>query len=237
MLSVDGLHVHYGRIHAVKGVSLEVHEGEIVSLLGPNGAGKSSTIRAIVGVGAASGGTVRFEGESLSGCAPEAIVRKGVALVPEGRRIFGRLTVEENLLIAGRSRGAAADVPDDVERAYERFPVLREFANAGAGKLSGGQQQQLAIARALMCRPRLLFLDEPTLGLAPMVIDIVFDELERMRREGVTVVLVEQHARRSLEISDRAYILSSGEVRAEGAAGELLDGDKFEAHYFGGTSR
>ena len=212
MLEVDGLEVRYGAVPAVRNLSLSVAEGEIVGLIGPNGAGKSTTLHAITGLTPAYAGDVRLDGRSILGLAPEAIARAGVALVPEGRRIFADFTVEENLRLGlaarrdGDGRGALAE-------AFELFPVLREFRRRSAGALSGGQQQQLAIGRALVAGPRVLLLDEPSLGLAPTVVDGVFDALVRIRERGVTIVLVEQRAQRTVALADRTEVLANGELR------------------------
>jgi branched-chain amino acid transport system ATP-binding protein len=212
MLELDGLEVRYGAVPAVRNLSLSVAEGEIVGLIGPNGAGKSTTLHAITGLTPAHAGDVRLDGRSILGLAPEAIARAGVALVPEGRRIFADFTVEENLRLGlaarrdGDGRGALA-------AAFELFPVLREFRRRSAGALSGGQQQQLAIGRALVAGPRVLLLDEPSLGLAPTVVDGVFDALVRIREGGVTILLVEQRAQRTVALADRTEVLANGELR------------------------
>ena len=211
-LVLDDLRVRYGAVDAVRGLSLEVGRGEIVGLIGPNGAGKSSTLHAIMGAAPVVGGDIRYAGRSLVGARSERVARLGIALVPEGRRIFGELTVDENLrlgLAARRSR--AHDAP--LERAYALFPVLREFRSRHAGVLSGGQQQQLAIARALAAEPDVLLLDEPSLGLAPKVVEIVFEALSRIRESGLAVLLVEQRAQRTVAFADRSYVIANGELR------------------------
>ena len=212
-LVVEGLDVRYGPVHAVRGLSLRVEPGEIVGLIGANGAGKSSTLHAIMGVAPVTGGEVRLGDGSLRGRPPEDVARSGVALVPEGRRVFGELTVEENLrlgLAARRSRGDATAVLRSV---YELFPVVEEFRRRHAGLLSGGQQQQLAIARALVAEPDVLLLDEPSLGLAPAVVDVVFEALAAIRDRGLAVLLVEQRAQRTVALADRSHVLSNGELR------------------------
>jgi branched-chain amino acid transport system ATP-binding protein len=212
-LSLEGLDVRYGGVQAVRGLSFEVAPGELVGLIGANGAGKSSTLHAIMGVAPVTGGDVRLGGVSLRGKRPEDIARSGIALVPEGRRIFAELTVEENLrlgLAARRSRGPADGVLKDV---YELFPIVEEFRARNAGALSGGQQQQLAIARALVAEPDVLLLDEPSLGLAPAVVDIVFDALAAIRERGLAVLLVEQRAQRTVAAADRSHVLANGELR------------------------
>ncbi|MDX6451800.1 MAG: branched-chain amino acid transport system ATP-binding protein [Gaiellaceae bacterium] len=213
MLTLEALDVRYGGVQAVRGLSFEVAPGEIVGLIGANGAGKSSTLHAIMGVAPVVGGDVRLGGVSLRGKRPEDIARSGIALVPEGRRIFAELTVEENLrlgLAARRSRGPADGVLKSV---YELFPIVEEFRARNAGALSGGQQQQLAIARALVAEPDVLLLDEPSLGLAPAVVDIVFDALAAIRERGLAVLLVEQRAQRTVAAADRSHVLSNGELR------------------------
>jgi branched-chain amino acid transport system ATP-binding protein len=212
LLELDGVDVRYGRVAAVRRLTLSVGEGEIVGLIGPNGAGKSTTLHAIVGLLPPSAGEIRLRGESLRGRSPESVARAGVALVPEGRRIFGGFSVEENLrlgLAAARGNGAAGRL-DDV---YELFPALAEFRGRQAGALSGGQQQQLAIGRALMADPELLLLDEPSLGLAPALVDVVFETLATIRERCVTVLLVEQRAQRTVAFADRTYVLANGELR------------------------
>lgn len=218
MLELRRLRVGYGGIEVVHGVDLGVGEGEAVGMIGPNGAGKSSILRAICGLVRPSAGEATFEGRSLTGMAPERIARLGVALVPEGRHIFKTLTVAENLRLG--ARGAAAD-DEAWQRTLERFPILRERAGQRADRLSGGEQQQLAIARALLGRPKLLILDEPSLGLAPKMIDVIYELLEGLRTEGVTMLLVEQNAARTIDFCDRCLVLSTGRVRAQGSRGEL----------------
>ena len=205
-LELDALGVRHGAVHAVRGLSLEVDAGEIVGLIGPNGAGKSSALHAVMGLVPWAGGDVRLRGESLAGRRPEDVARSGVALVPEGRRIFAELTVEENLRLAG-GRGASFD------HAYELFPIVAEFRKRQAGALSGGQQQQLAIARALVAEPDVLLLDEPSLGLAPRVVDVVFEALEEIRARGIAILLVEQRAQRTVALANRSYVLSNGRLR------------------------
>ena len=230
MLKITGLEVRYGSVAAVRGVTLTVERGAIVGLIGPNGAGKSSTLHAVMGLVRAHRGDIRVAGCSLRGSAPEAIARAGVALVPEGRRIFGGFSVEENLrlgLAARRSRNGDREL-DDV---YELFPILAEFRRRHAGALSGGQQQQLAIGRALVSRPDVLLLDEPSLGLAPALVDAVFDALARIRERGVTVLLVEQRAQRTVAFADRTHVLANGELRMTLAPHEADDTEKMVAAY------
>jgi branched-chain amino acid transport system ATP-binding protein len=234
MLKVENLEVRYGRVAAVRDVSFDVAEGEIVGLIGPNGAGKTSTLAAITGLLQPAKGSVLLDGESLLGQAPERIVRRGVSLIPEGRQIFGTLTVAENLSLGAVARRDKDGIAADRERELDRFPILRRYYDSPAGRLSGGEQQQLAIARALLGRPRLLLLDEPSLGLAPLVIDDVFEVLERLREEGVTIVLVEQNAARTIEVADRCYVLRNGSVALTGTSDEMLATADVTAAYLGG---
>ena len=232
VLELDRVDVRYGGVHAVRALSLEVKPGEIVGLIGPNGAGKSSTLHAIMGAAPVTGGDVRLGGQSLRGRPSEHVAHAGIALVPEGRRIFAELTVEENLRLglAGRrsARGAAAAL----EHALDVFPAVREFRKRLAGGLSGGQQQQLAIARALVAEPDVLLLDEPSLGLAPRIVDIVFDALAAIRERGFAVLLVEQRAQRTVALADRSHVLSNGELRLTLEPRDAQDTDKLIAAYF-----
>jgi len=227
-LAVDALRVRYGAVEAVRGLTLEVGPGEIVGLIGPNGAGKSSTLNAIMGAAPAAGGEIRLDGRSIRGRRSEEVARAGIALVPEGRRIFAELTVEENLRLGLAARRA----PGDVDGAFELFPMLREFRRRQAGALSGGQQQQLAIARALVADPSVLLLDEPSLGLAPRVVDVVFDALAAIRERGLAVLLVEQRAQRTVALADRTHVLSNGELRLTLGPNDANDTDKLVAAYF-----
>ncbi|MBA3734795.1 MAG: ABC transporter ATP-binding protein [Actinobacteria bacterium] len=213
LLAIEGLEVRHGAVTAVHGLSLEVDRGEIVGLIGPNGAGKSSTLHAIMGAVRPAAGDVRVRGESVVGKRPEEVARQGVALVPEGRRIFAELSVEENLKLglAGRRTRDGAD--DDFARVYELFPAVRESLRRKAGTLSGGQQQQLAIARALVADPEVLLLDEPSLGLAPRMVDVVFETLVTIRDRGLAVLLVEQRAQRTVALADRSHVLANGQQR------------------------
>jgi branched-chain amino acid transport system ATP-binding protein len=212
-LVIDGLRVRHGAVDAVRELSLEVDRGEIVGLIGPNGAGKSSTLHAIMGLLRPAGGDVRLRGESLLGLRPEDVTRRGIALVPEGRRIFAELTVEENLRLALAGRRKRNNVDADVRKVYELFPVVDEFRTRQAGALSGGQQQQLAIARALVADPDVLLLDEPSLGLAPKMVDVVFAALAHIRDQGMAILLVEQRAQRTVALADRSHVLSNGRLR------------------------
>jgi len=229
-LALETLSVRYGPVEAVRGLSLEVGRGEIVGLIGPNGAGKSSTLHAIMGAAPIAGGDIRLEGVSLVGRSSEDVARSGVALVPEGRRIFGELSVEENLRLglAGRRSGANGAA---LEQAFELFPVLRESRRRSAGALSGGQQQQLAIARALVADPEVLLLDEPSLGLAPRLVDVVFDALAAIRERGLAVLLVEQRAQRTVALADRSHVLANGELRLTLGPDDATDVERLVAAY------
>lgn len=232
LLTVDGLTMAYGAVVAVRGVSLQVDAGGIVAVLGPNGAGKTTLLRGIAGALKPQSGSVTFDGRSLAGMGPEDVLRRGVALVPEGRHVFPKLTVEENLVIGGIARKDRDDIRTDADRWLARFPILGDRSQQLAGTLSGGEQQQLAIARALMSRPRMLLLDEPSLGLAPIFVDRIFELILELRAEGVTVLLVEQNVHRALEIADHAYVLSVGGVVASGPTEQLLEGE-LERTYLG----
>ena len=212
MLELRDLEVRYGAVPAVRALTLEVGKGEIVGLIGPNGAGKSTTLHAILGVVPAHAGDVLLNGRSIAGRPPESIVRSGIALVPEGRRIYAHMTVEENLRLGLAGRREEDGVADDVAWVHELFPIVADFAGRAAGTLSGGQQQQLAIARALVARPDVLLLDEPSLGLAPQLVDVVFQALASIRDRGVTVLLVEQRAQRTVAFAERSYVISNGEL-------------------------
>ncbi|MCW2975913.1 MAG: transporter ATP-binding protein [Actinomycetia bacterium] len=232
VLVVENLEVRYGAVRAVRGLSLTVEPGEIVGLIGPNGAGKSSTLHAIMGAAPVAAGDVRLAGASLVGRKPEDVARSGIALVPEGRRIFGELSVEENLRLGLAGRRSQAGADDAVERAYELFPIVRDFRRRTAGALSGGQQQQLAIARALVAEPDVLLLDEPSLGLAPRIVDVVFDALAAIRESGLAVLLVEQRAQRTVALADRCHVLSNGELRLTLDRDDAADTEKLVAAYF-----
>ncbi|MGZ8631294.1 MAG: ABC transporter ATP-binding protein [Actinomycetota bacterium] len=232
MLVVDALTVAYGAVVAIRDVSLEVAPGEIVAALGPNGAGKTTLLRTLAGALKPQHGSVTFDARALTGLVPEAVLRRGVALVPEGRHVFPNLTVAENLTIGAIARTDHDELRADAERWLARFPILGERASQMAGTLSGGEQQQLAIARALMSRPRMLLLDEPSLGLAPIFVDRIFELIQELRSEGVTVLLVEQNVHRALEVADRAYVLSVGTVVASGPTDQLMEGE-LERSYLG----
>jgi branched-chain amino acid transport system ATP-binding protein len=234
LLVVEDLHVRYGQIAAVRGVSFTVGEGELVGVVGANGAGKTTTVAAITGLVPAASGTIEFDGSSLRGAPPERIARRGIALVPEGRRTFASLTVEENLRMGATARDSR-QVQEALEQEFERFPVLARYAKTIAGNLSGGEQQQLAIARGLMAAPRLLVLDEPSLGLAPQMVELVFDTLEALRAEGRTILLVEQNARQTVDLADRCLVFRQGTVAAELSGGEGADA-ALEDAYLGGVA-
>ncbi len=228
LLEVEDLRVRYGAVEAVHGVSFAVNAGEVTTLIGANGAGKSSTLAAISGL-LPAGGRIRFDGRDIAGAPPHAIVHAGIVQVPEGREILARMTVEENLLMGLRGRARS-----DLDSAYERFPILGERRALLAGSLSGGEQQMLAIARALLARPRLLLLDEPSLGLAPLIMKRVFDTLADLRRQGVTMLLVEQNALRALRLADRAFVMELGKLVMRGTGQELLRDEAVARTYLGG---
>ena len=234
MLAIRDLSVHYGPIEALKGVSIDVAQGEIISIIGANGAGKTTLLHAISGLLRPSAGAIRFEGKEIGGAPTHVIVRSGLIQVPEGRMVLTKLSVLENLQAAAGVRPDKADVPRDLDRAMERFPILRERAKQLAGTLSGGQQQMLVIARALMAKPKLLLLDEPSLGLAPVISTQVFAIISEIRREGVTILLIEQNARRALAIADRAYVLELGKLVLDGPAAEVARHPKVIEAYLGG---
>ncbi|MCC5987121.1 MAG: ABC transporter ATP-binding protein [Pararhodobacter sp.] len=232
MLKIEKLSVRYGTVHAVQDLDLAVAEGELVALLGPNGAGKSSTIEAIIGL-VAAGGRVEMDGQDISRLPPELRIRRGLALSPEGRRVFAGLTVAENLRLAAATRRDRAGVRADTDRFMELFPVLRARMHQPAGTLSGGEQQMLAIARALMTRPRLLLLDEPSLGLAPRIVQRIFEVIAELKAGGMTILLVEQNAAHALRLADRAYVLGAGRLQYQGPARDLAS-DRLMSLYIGG---
>jgi branched-chain amino acid transport system ATP-binding protein len=231
VLEVDGLGVRYGVVDAVRGLDLEIRAGEIVGLIGPNGAGKSTTLHAIMGAVPVHAGDVRLHGRSLRGRSPEGIAREGVALVPEGRRIYAELSVEENLRLGLAGRRSREHADADLRDVRELFPVVDEFGSRRAGLLSGGQQQQLAIARALAAGPEVLLLDEPSLGLAPRLVDVVFEALQAIRERGVCVLLVEQRAQRTVALADRTYLLANGELRLVLTPADADDTERMVAAY------
>ena len=231
-LELEQLEVRHGAVAAVRGLSLTVASGEIVGLIGPNGAGKSSTLHAIMGTVGVAGGDIRLDGRSIARRQPEDVARAGIALVPEGRRIFGELTVEENLRLGLAARRAGNGQDQDLQRVYELFPVVKEFRRRPAAALSGGQQQQLAIARALVADPQVLLLDEPSLGLAPTVVNLVFEALAAIRDRGLAVLLVEQRAQRTVALADRCHVLSHGRLQATLTPADADDTQRMVAAYF-----
>jgi len=233
LLALRGLEVAYGGIHAVKGIDLEVGKGELICLIGANGAGKTTTLKAICGLQPVKAGRVDYEGEDISGMPSFALVRRGLAMVPEGRGVFGTLTIEENLAMGAYSRRDHAQIRLDVEHAFSLFPRLAERRRQTAGTLSGGEQQMLAVARALMSRPRLLLLDEPSMGLAPIVVQKIFEIIRKISAEGVTILLVEQNARLALEVADRGYVMESGAITLADDARNLLANDRVRQAYLG----
>ncbi len=232
MLKVENLHVYYGSIHAIKGVSFEVNDGEIVTLIGANGAGKSTTLNTVAGLLHPRGGTITFEGQSLVGMPASKIVSRGMALCPEGRRVFQQMTVRENLEMGGFSR-PAGEIEASLENVFTRFPRLKERARQVAGTLSGGEQQMLAMGRALMSKPKLLMLDEPSMGLAPLLVEQIFDIIGELNRAGTTILLVEQNAQMALSIATRAYVLETGNIVKEGDADALMHDDDVRRAYLG----
>lgn len=233
-LSAHGLEVAYGEIRAVKGIDLHVEQGELVCLIGANGAGKTTTLKTLAGILPATAGSIRFEGDRIDATPSHERVRRGMALVPEGRGIFTRLTVEENLQLGAYVRLSRKEIRADQDRVYGLFPRLAERRSQPAGTLSGGEQQMLAIGRALMSRPRLLLLDEPSMGLAPMLVQKIFEIIRRISAEGVTLLLVEQNARLALEVANRGYVMESGCLTLTGPARELLHNSKVREAYLGG---
>jgi branched-chain amino acid transport system ATP-binding protein len=231
-LAIDELEVRHGAVDAVRGLSLEVDRGEIVGLIGPNGAGKSSTLHAVMGLVRVAGGDVRLNGDSLVGRSPEEVARRGVALVPEGRRIFAELSVEENLRLGLAGRRDGGDLDAALERVYDLFPAVKESRTRAAGALSGGQQQQLAIGRALVAEPDVLLLDEPSLGLAPRIVDLVFETLARIRDQEIAILLVEQRAQRTVALADRSHVLSNGRLRLTLGPEAASDTQTLVAAYF-----
>ena len=233
ILKVNDIHVYYGSIHAVKGVSFEVNQGEIVTLIGANGAGKSTVLNTVAGLLHPRSGSVEFEGEDLKGIAAHKIVEHGLAQVPEGRRVFLQMTVEENLEMGAYTR-PNSEIPDSIADVYERFPRLKERRTQIAGTLSGGEQQMLAMGRALMSKPKVLMLDEPSMGLAPILVEQIFDIIRELHRSGTTILLVEQNAQAALSIADRAYVLETGKITLSGTGAELMVSDQVRKAYLGG---
>lgn len=233
MLTIDNLAVHYGRIQALQGVNIHIQEGEIVTLIGANGAGKTSTLRAVSGLVPSSAGRIFFAGRDVTHLGPRAIVRAGISHCPEGRQVFPRLTVQENLELGAYTRRDRHNLRGDYERIFSYFPILAERRAQLAGTLSGGEQQMLAIGRALMSRPRLLMLDEPSLGLAPLLVEKIFQIIQDINRAGVTVLLIEQNAYQALQIAQRGYVMETGRVALSGPASSLLENDHVRRAYLG----
>ena len=233
LLQVENLNVYYGSIHAIKGISFQVNEGEIVTLIGANGAGKSTTLNTIAGLLKPKSGSVTFDGKLISGMTANKIVPLGMALCPEGRRIFQHMTVRENLEMGGYSR-PKNEIDDSIEQVFHRFPRLKERRRQIAGTLSGGEQQMLAISRALMSKPKLMMLDEPSMGLAPILVDQIFDIIKELHKAGTTILLVEQNARKALQVADRAYVLETGSITLSGTGAELANSDAVKKAYLGG---
>ena len=236
VLAVQDLKVAYGGIQAVKGIALEVFDGELVTLIGANGAGKTTTLKAITGMLPLASGRITYEGHSIAGESPYRLVEQGLAMVPEGRGVFARMSTLENLQMGAFIRRDQAAIKADIERMFETFPRLRERASQLAGTLSGGEQQMLAMARALMSHPRLLLLDEPSMGLSPLMVEKVFEVVREVAARGVTILLVEQNARLALEAADRAYVMESGLIIMSGAGREMLDDPRVRAAYLGEES-
>jgi branched-chain amino acid transport system ATP-binding protein len=234
MLKVENLEVAYGNIKAIKGISLEVNQGEIVTLIGSNGAGKSTTLRAISGILKPRGGSITFNGERIDGVEGHEIVAKGICQSPEGRRIFPKMSVDENLDLGAFLRNDKAAIAADRERVLDLFPRLKERIDQKAGTMSGGEQQMLAVGRALMGSPKLLLLDEPSMGLAPVLVDMIFETIEKINKQGTTILLVEQNALAALNVADRAYVLESGSIKMSGKAKDLISNDEVTKAYLGG---
>jgi len=233
LLRVDDIHVYYGAIHAIKGISFEVNEGEIVTLIGANGAGKSSTLNTIAGLLKPRSGHIYFEDKPINGIPASKMVSLGMALCPEGRRVFQQMTVRENLEMGGYTR-PASEIDASLDDVFKRFPRLKEREKQVAGTLSGGEQQMLAMGRALMSKPKLLMLDEPSMGLAPILVEQIFDIITELHQAGTTILLVEQNAQMALSIADRAYVLGTGMITMSGAAADVLADDRVRAAYLGG---
>jgi branched-chain amino acid transport system ATP-binding protein len=233
MLKVSDLHVSYGNVAALRGVSIEVQAGEIVAVIGPNGAGKSTLLLTIAGVVKPARGAVALEDNSILGIAPERLVTRGLSLVPEGRHIFASMTVAENIRLGGTGRQDKPAIGQDRDRVLAMFPILQQRLQQKAGQLSGGEQQMLAIARAIMARPRLLLIDEPSLGLAPLIVNQVYEAVSALRDGGVTVLVVEQNVHRALAVADRTYVMNSGSVTMAGRSSELKTAEGFQEAYFG----
>jgi len=233
MLKVDNINTYYGNIHAIKGISFEVNDGEIVTLIGANGAGKSTILKTVSGLLRSKGGSISFLGQDISNLAPDKIVARGLAHVPEGRRVFLRMTVQENLEMGAYTQPSSG-IPNDLEMVYEQFPRLKERSKQIAGTLSGGEQQMLAMGRALMSHPKLLMLDEPSMGLAPILVEQIFEIIKSLHKAGTTILLVEQNAQMALSVADRAYVLETGRFSLVGTGKELAESDQIRKAYLGG---
>lgn len=234
MLSVNNLEVYYGVINAIKGISFEVKDGEIVTLIGANGAGKTTILQTLSGLVKPKSGTIQYDGEDLTKVEPHDIIKRGIAHVPEGRRIFPNMTVEDNLELGGYILKDKSQIKEGLQKAYSMFPRLEERKKQLAGTLSGGEQQMLAIGRALMTNPKIVLMDEPSMGLAPILVKEIFNIIKRINDEGTTVLLVEQNANMALSIADRAYVLETGKIVSQGSASELLENDDIKKAYLGG---
>jgi branched-chain amino acid transport system ATP-binding protein len=234
MLRIENLEVSYGNIKAIKGISLEVNQGEIVTLIGSNGAGKSTTLRAISGILKPRSGSITFNGERIDGVEGHEIVAKGICQSPEGRRIFPKMTVDENLDLGAFLRNDKNEIANDRQRVLELFPRLQERIDQKAGTMSGGEQQMLAVGRALMGSPKLLLLDEPSMGLAPVLVEMIFETIEKINKQGTTILLVEQNALAALNVANRAYVLESGSIKMSGKAKDLISNDEVTKAYLGG---
>ncbi len=235
MLKINDLHVSYGGIRAIRGVSLEIPDKEIVTLIGANGAGKSTTLRSVAGLVKPDSGSIELDGKELVGKSPNEIITHGIALVPEGRRVFANLTVLENIKIGGYLRKDSLD--EDIEKMYSLFPILKERNWQLAGTLSGGEQQMLAVARALMSKPKIIMMDEPSLGLAPLIVRDIFDIIKEINKQGVTVLLIEQNANMALKIADRAYVMETGKITMSGTGAELLADERIRKAYLGKSAK
>lgn len=233
MLKVDNLHTYYGNIHALKGISFEVNTGEIVTLIGSNGAGKTTTVNTVTGLLKTSKGTVVYEGEDITNVIPSEIVKKGMSLSPEGREVFPQLSVYDNLRLGAFTRSHKGEISESFDRVYELFPRLKERKNQTANTLSGGEQQMLAIGRSLMSKPKLLLLDEPSLGLSPNLVLLIFDLVRSIAKQGTTVLLIEQNAKMALKVADRGYVLETGKIIMSGKADKLLSDENIKKAYLG----
>ncbi|MFZ5974976.1 MAG: ABC transporter ATP-binding protein [Bacillota bacterium] len=234
MLEIQDMHVHFGVIHALKGISFTVSDGEIVTLIGANGAGKTTTLHTVSGIKKPTSGTILLDGEDITGLSARERVKRGISQVPEGRRIFSTLTVLENLELGAYLRRDKAGIAEDLEKVYDRFPILADRKKQTAGTLSGGEQQMLAMGRALMSRPKILFLDEPSMGLAPLLVLEIFNIIRDINASGTTILLVEQNARMALQIANRAYVLETGSIVLSGTGAELMESDEIKKAYLGG---